>query len=79
MKISLYVATVIVLLLLSPISLAGDWPQFRGPNRDGKSTETGLLKEWPKGGPKLLWSYEGLGAGFSTVIVVDGTVYTNGV
>ena len=33
----------------------GDWPQWRGPERNGISTETGLLREWPKGGPKLLW------------------------
>ncbi|MHC4362062.1 MAG: outer membrane protein assembly factor BamB family protein [Planctomycetota bacterium] len=79
MNKSLYTVAVTVVLSVSAVACAGDWPQFRGPNRDGKSTETGLLKEWPKGGPKLLWSYEGLGAGFSTVIVVDGTVYTNGV
>lgn len=55
------------------------WAQFRGPNRDGKSAETGLLKKWPEGGPKLLWSVEGiLGIGFSSVAVVDGYVYTTG-
>ena len=32
-----------------------DWPQWRGPERDGNSKETGLLKQWPAGGPKLLW------------------------
>lgn len=57
---------------------AADWNQFRGPNRDGKSVETGLLKEWPNEGPVLLWSYEGLGQGFASVAVVDGTVYTTG-
>ena len=57
---------------------AADWPQWRGPNRDGKSSETGLLKKWPKGGPKLLWSIEGLGTGFSTVSVADGLLYTTG-
>jgi len=57
---------------------AADWPQWRGPNRDGKSSETGLMKKWPKGGPKLLWSIEGLGTGFSTVSVADGLLYTTG-
>jgi hypothetical protein len=57
---------------------AADWPHFRGPNRDGKSAETGLLKKWPEGGPELLWSVEGLGIGFSSVAVVDGYVYTTG-
>jgi outer membrane protein assembly factor BamB len=55
-----------------------DWPQFRGPNRDGKSTETGLLKKWPDGGPKMLWSVDGLGSGYSTVAVSNGTMYTTG-
>jgi hypothetical protein len=54
------------------------WPQWRGPNRDGKSSETGLAKKWPQGGPKLLWSIEGLGMGFSTVSIADGLLYTTG-
>ncbi|UCF16253.1 MAG: PQQ-like beta-propeller repeat protein, partial [Phycisphaerales bacterium] len=57
---------------------ADDWPQFRGPNRDGKSAETGLLKKWPPSGPNLLWSVAGLGIGFSSVAVADGFVYTTG-
>ncbi|MHC4759585.1 MAG: outer membrane protein assembly factor BamB family protein, partial [Planctomycetota bacterium] len=73
-------AVLILLTLCLPmLCAAADWPQFRGPNRDGKSPETGLLKEWPAGGPTLLWSYEGLGDGYSTVIVADGFVYANGV
>jgi len=56
-----------------------NWPQFRGPNRDGKSAETGLLKKWPQDGPKLLWSTEGLGAGYSTVSIADGIIYTTGI
>lgn len=55
-----------------------DWPQFRGPNRDGKSAETGLLKEWPAEGPELLWWTNGLGKGYSSVAVVGDTVYTAG-
>jgi len=62
----------------------GDWPQFRGPNRDGKSGETGLLAQWPEGGPKLLWSATGIGIGFSHVSVakllyVTGLVGTEGI
>ncbi|MHC4624461.1 MAG: outer membrane protein assembly factor BamB family protein [Planctomycetota bacterium] len=56
-----------------------DWPQFRGPNRDGKSAETGLLKSWPEGGPRLLWVVEGLGGGFSSVAIAKGQVYTTGI
>ena len=57
---------------------AADWPQFRGPNRDGISAEQGLLKEWPAGGPKLVWKTTGLGAGYSTVSVVGDRLYTSG-
>ena len=57
---------------------AGDWPQWRGPNRNGVSTEKGLLDKWPEGGPKLLWKTTGLGAGYSSVSVADKTIYTMG-
>jgi outer membrane protein assembly factor BamB len=69
-------------LLLSLISAAlavpGDWPQFRGPNRDGASAETGLLQELPPGGPPLAWKATGLGIGYSTVAVVGNRIYTIG-
>lgn len=55
-----------------------DWPQFRGPDRDGKSAETGLLSEWPKEGPKLLWSVEDIGKGFSHVTTAGDIVYVTG-
>ena len=58
--------------------IASDWPQFRGPNRDGKSTEQGLLSRWPDGGPKLLWSVQDAGKGFTHVAVVGGLVYVTG-
>ena len=60
---------------------AADWPQWRGPNRDGKSADTGLLKEWPKDGPKLLWSAktpEAIGAGYGTPAVVGDKLYVIG-
>jgi len=66
-----------ILFILSSC-YADDWPQFRGPNRDGKSAETGLLEKWPEGGPKLLWEASGLGIGFSSVAIADGFVYTTG-
>lgn len=56
----------------------GEWPSFRGPNRDGKSPDTGLLKEWPEGGPKLLWKTDILGEGFASVAVSGGQVYVTG-
>lgn len=71
---------VLLLLALLPASaaFADDWPQFRGPDRDGKSSETGLLKTWPQGGPALLWVAQGLGTGFASIAIADGYVYTTG-
>jgi len=57
---------------------AADWPQWRGPNRDGVSKETGLLQQWPEGGPKLLWEITGLGPGYSSLSIKDGKLYTMG-
>lgn len=55
-----------------------DWPQWRGANRDGKSAETGLLTEWPAGGPPLAWKAGGAGTGFSSMSVAAGKLYTVG-
>ncbi len=57
---------------------AGDWTQWRGPNGDNISSETGLLQEWPAGGPELAWKASGLGGGYSSVSVSQGRVYTMG-
>ena len=57
---------------------APEWPQFHGPNRDNISTETGLLKRWPEGGPKRLWTASGIGYGYSTVAIAGGRIYTTG-
>lgn len=56
----------------------GEWPQFHGPGRDNRSAETGLPRQWPAEGPKLLWTARGLGHGFSSVAVVEGILYTAG-
>ncbi len=71
------IAFSVVLIAVSAVN-AADWPQFRGPKRDGTSPETGLLTQWPEGGPEELWSYEKLGEGFSSMAVADGTVYVCG-
>ncbi|MCE9534374.1 MAG: PQQ-like beta-propeller repeat protein [Planctomycetes bacterium] len=69
----------VALLGLSTLSArADDWPQFRGPQRDGISLEKGLLKEWPKGGPKLLWTYNGAGLGYSGPAVIGDRLYLSG-
>lgn len=52
-----------------------DWPQWRGPERSGISKEGGLLKQWPAGGPKLLWRVDDIGDGYSTPAVVGTRIY----
>jgi len=59
-------------------NLDASWPQFHGPNRDNHSTETGLLKQWPEGGPALLWTAQGIGHGYSGVSIASGMIYTAG-
>ena len=66
-------------LLLFGLSVeAADWPQFRGPARNEISEETGLLKSWPKDGPKLVWTYENAGLGYSGPAVVGNRIYLMG-
>lgn len=55
-----------------------DWPQWRGPNRDGHAAPQKLLQSWPNDGPELVWSVKNLGTGYSTVSVVDDNLYTMG-
>src|SRR6516225_1020676 len=57
---------------------ADDWPQWRGPDRSGVSKEKGLLKTWPKAGPKLEWTYRDAGLGYSQPAVVGDRIYTMG-
>ena len=65
--------------LAAPLPLgAADWPQWNGPQRDNISRETGLLKEWPEGGPKLLWTYKDAGAGYSSPAIVGDRLYLTG-
>ncbi|MDO4586743.1 MAG: PQQ-like beta-propeller repeat protein [Planctomycetia bacterium] len=63
--------------LFSTVS-AADWNQWKGPNRDGKSTETGLNTDWSKQLPKLLWTAEGLGNGFSNLSFFNDKMFTMG-
>jgi len=71
----------ILLLVLAQQALAqtaANWPQWRGPNRDGISKETGLLKQWPAEGPSLVWKASGAGGGYSSFAVANGKLYTMG-
>jgi len=66
--------TFVAIFASAPLS-ADDWPQWRGPQRNGISKETGLLKEWPKEGPKLAWKLTDVGSGYSTPSVVGERLY----
>ena len=65
---------ILFVLVVLPVN-AGDWPNWLGPNRNGASPETGLLTDWPKTGPKLLWKVPG-GVGYSSVAVANGRAIT---
>lgn len=65
-------------LICSSTVFAGDWPQWRGPNRDDVSSESGLLKKWPGKGPEKLWMFGDAGLGYSGYSIVGNTLYTMG-
>lgn len=77
----LAIQSALALTILGPVCLvapAADWFQWRGPNRDGHSPDTGLRKQWPPQGPPLLWKATGLGRGYSGVAVRGNRLYTLG-
>ena len=68
------------ILLLVPGSPAAsdDWRQWRGPDRTDVSSESGLLEEWPDGGPPRVWLYRDAGVGYSGPAIVHDRLYTMG-
>src|SRR5579859_7705680 len=70
-----YREIIVLLLMLTTPAAADDWPQWRGPGRDGVSNETGLLQEWPEGGPSLRWKATDIGTGYSSPAIAAGRVY----
>ena len=75
---SIGLATALGLWLGTAVLEAADWPQWRGPHRDGVANESGLQAEWPKDGPKLAWKASDLGSGYSTPAVVGERIYVLG-
>src|SRR5512136_2925204 len=71
-------AKTLIVALTASVSIvtahAADWPGYMGPKRDGTSTEKGLLRTWPKEGPKVLWTVP-LGVGYGGPAVSGGKVY----
>jgi len=68
----------VLTMALAQVGFAADSPQFRGPNRDGKYQDTGLMKAWPDGGPPVAWVAEGLGKGYSSASVAGDKIYVTG-
>jgi len=68
----------ITIFLLFTFAVNAQLVQWRGPDRDGKFPETGLLKEWPESGPERILEVEGIGKGYSSPILVDNMIYTTG-
>jgi outer membrane protein assembly factor BamB len=77
MKLRALLAVPFLAAVLLSESPAADWPQWRGPDRSGVSKETGLLKEWPKDGPKLVWKLDNIDDGFSTPSIAGDRIYLN--
>ncbi|MBP7505781.1 MAG: PQQ-binding-like beta-propeller repeat protein [Prolixibacteraceae bacterium] len=66
-------------LLLTIATLSAQTPtRWRGPHGNGSYDDKGLLRSWPAEGPAILWTYENLGAGFSSAVVAGQTIYTSG-
>jgi outer membrane protein assembly factor BamB len=65
----------LVVLMATTLAWGADWPRFRGPRGDGVSAETGFLKQWPDGGPQVVWRAD-LGGGYSGISIATGRVYT---
>ncbi|MBN2137622.1 MAG: PQQ-like beta-propeller repeat protein [Sedimentisphaerales bacterium] len=74
MKVRVAMA-VMVLTAVTCMSMGADWPQWQGPSRDGKSAETGLVKQWPENGPPLAWRIDKLGGGDSGPAIADGRIF----
>jgi outer membrane protein assembly factor BamB len=77
----IWIATVIAVALACSVQVvlaAGDWPQWRGSDRKGLSSETGLLQSWPEEGPRKIWSIENLGSGYGSVSVQGDRIFVQG-
>jgi len=78
LAVSLFLLVGVSFSGVAPAADAPFWPRFQGLNGNGISSDTGLLKQWPEQGPKLLWTAQGIGSGYSGVTIADGLIYTTG-
>ena len=65
-------------LVSATVLHAADWPQWQGPDRTRISRETGLLKEWPAGGPRVIWTASNLGTGYGSMSVAGDRLFLQG-
>jgi len=87
-NLRLYAGCAFAVVLVFPLPGRGErsgvererpwWPQFRGPDRDGKSPERNLLRRWPEGGPPLIWSVDGIGRGWSSPVAIRDRLFITG-
>ena len=75
--LSIFVLGISISAIVCSTAQAADWPNYRGPNYNGISTETGFSISWPEAGPKVLWKAS-IGTGFASMAVSDGNVYAIG-
>ena len=68
----------LALFIVHPQDLTAQWPEWRGPDRNGRSVDTDLLQQWPDEGPPLAWKVGDIGHGWSNVAVADGSIYITG-
>ena len=73
--VSMIASAIIGVLGVPNDSYSEDWPQWRGPERNGISAETGLLQQWPEAGPRLIWQIRNLGDGYGAPSIADGKIY----
>ncbi|QGJ70761.1 Outer membrane biogenesis protein BamB [Planctomycetales bacterium 10988] len=81
LRCGLWLGCAFVMVSTIPASaerLEGQWPQWRGPNRDAIAPETGLADSWENQAPQLAWEADGLGSGYASLSLVDGKIYTMG-
>ena len=73
-----FLCVLVSLAAVAGLATAGDWPTFRGPNRTGIASDTGLLASWPAQGPPLAWEAPGAGRGYASLAIVGERIYTLG-
>jgi outer membrane protein assembly factor BamB len=72
------ISTLAISLFSTSLLVAADWAAFRGPDGNGKSPDTGLLKKWNEEGPKLLWTVDFIGYGYSSAAIANDRIYISG-